>query len=120
MHKRSYITIALGVGLVVMPIFFMFRALIISPSGLIGLALIYTGWKRDRTAMVILGHACIVVGAYLITWGLYLLPVSPPSLLGIFGRPLFWGIFCLFGGVCAIFHGFCSCVRNFRCQKTAS
>ncbi len=117
MQKRSYITIALGAMLVVLCLLFMFRAAIISPSGLIGLALIYTGWKRDRKAMVILGHTCIVVGAYLITWGLYLLPVSSPSLLGILSRPLFWGLFCLFGGVCAIFHGFCSCVRNFRCGK---
>lgn len=117
MQKRSYLTITLGVMLVGISLLFMFRAAIISPSGLIGLALIYTGWKRDRRAMVILGHACIVVGAYLITWGLYLLPVSSPSLLGILGRPLFWGLFCLFGGVCAIFHGFCSCVRNFHCSK---
>ncbi len=118
MPKRSYITIILGVGLVVLCILFLSRAAIISPSGLIGLALIYTGWKRDRKAMVILGHACIVVGAYLITWGLYLLPVSTPSLMGIVGRPLFWGLFCLFGGICAIFHGFCNCVRNFRCKNT--
>jgi hypothetical protein len=119
MQKRSYITIILGAILVILCFAFMFRSAILSPSGIIGLALIYTGWKRDRKAMVILGHACVVVGAYLITWGLYLLPVSTPSLLGIIGKPLFWGLFCLFGGICAIFHGFCSCVRNFSCGKTS-
>jgi len=120
MHKRSYITIGLGVALIIMCLLFMFRAAVISPSGIIGLALIYTGWKGDRKAMVILGHALIVVGAYLITWGLYLLPVSNPSLMGILGKPLFWGIFCLFGGICSIFHGFCACVRNFKVDKSDS
>ena len=120
MHKRSYITIGLGVALIIMCLLFMFRAAVISPSGIIGLALIYTGWKGDRKAMVILGHAPIVVGAYLITWGLYLLPVSNPSLMGILGKPLFWGIFCLFGGICSIFHGFCACVRNFKVDKSDS
>ena len=120
MQKRSYITIILGVMLVILCLLFMFQAAVISPSGLIGLALIYTGWKRDRKAMVILGHACIVVGAYLITWGLYLLPYSSPSLMGILGKPLFWGIFCLFGGICSNFHGFCNCVRNFKCDKSTS
>lgn len=115
-HKRSYITIALGLGLVILCLMFMFKASVISPSGIIGLALIYTGWTGGRRAMIILGHSCIVVGAYLITWGLYLLPVSQPTLMGILGKPLFWGMFCMGGGVCAIFHGFCHCVRSFKSE----
>lgn len=114
MRKHSYITMVLGVLLVGLSVMFLFRSSVASPSGIIGLALIWIGWKRNRTALVILGHACIVVGAYLIAWGAYLLPQSSPTLTGILLRPLFWGIFCLFGGFCAIFHGFCHCMINFR------
>lgn len=117
MQKHNYTTIGLGVFLLGLCIMFLFRSAVVSPSGIIGLALIYCGWKRNRTATVILGHSCIIVGAYLITWGLYLLPSSSPTFQGIIFRPLFWGLFCLFGGVCAIFHGFCHCVRNFRTDK---
>ncbi len=48
----------------------------------------------------------------LVTWGLYLLPYCEPTLFYIFLRPLFWGLFSIFGGICAIFHGFCRCVQN--------
>ncbi|MCP4581033.1 MAG: hypothetical protein GY839_05405 [candidate division Zixibacteria bacterium] len=61
---------------------------------------------------LVFGHTCIVVGAYLITWGILLLPHSEPTMAHVFGRPLFWGIFCLMGGICAIFHGFCRCVTR--------
>ena len=78
---------------------------------IIGAALFYLGWHGTRTALIIFGHVCIVMGCLLITQGLYLLPHSKPILSHILFRPLFWGLICLFGGICANFHGFCSCVR---------
>lgn len=78
----------------------------------IGLALIFLAFKRTRVGTLVFGHTCIVVGAYLITWGILLLPHSQPHIAHVFGRPLFWGIFSLMGGVCAIFHGFCRCVTK--------
>ncbi|NIO05013.1 MAG: hypothetical protein GTN74_10475 [Proteobacteria bacterium] len=61
---------------------------------------------------MIFGHAFIILGCFLITWGMYLLPDSNPVVSHIFGRPLFWGIFSLMGGVCSNYHGFCQCVRG--------
>ena len=78
---------------------------------LVGAALGYLGWRGDRTALVLFGHVCVVLGCFLITWGVYLLPYSEPTLPHIFGRPLFWGLFSLMGGICAIYHGFCQCIR---------
>jgi hypothetical protein len=78
----------------------------------IGASLVYLAVKRGRVATLVFGHSCVVVGAYLITWGVLLLPYSQPTIANIFGRPLFWGIFSLMGGVCAIFHGFCRCVTK--------
>ncbi|MBC7217752.1 MAG: hypothetical protein H5U36_06325 [Candidatus Caldatribacterium sp.] len=66
----------------------------------------------NRRGLLLFGHACIVLGCFLITWGMYLLPVSKPTLSHILTRPLFWGFFSLMGGVCANFHGFCRCVRR--------
>jgi len=77
---------------------------------LVGVSLCFLGWRGDRTALVIFGHACIVLGCYLITWGVYLAPYAKPTMGYIFGMPLFWGFFSLFGGICAIYHGFCKCV----------
>jgi len=79
---------------------------------MVGCSLIFLALKRGRVATLLFGHTCIVVGAYLITWGILLLPYSEPRIAHIFGRPLFWGIFCLMGGICAIFHGFCRCVTK--------
>lgn len=70
------------------------------------------GAAKNRVALLLFGHACIVLGCLLITWGVYLLPVSRPVLSHILTRPLFWGLFSLMGGVCANFHGFCRCVRG--------
>ena len=78
----------------------------------IGGALIFLALKGGRVATLVFGHTCIVVGAYMITWGILLLPHSKPEMVYIIGRPLFWGIFSLMGGVCAIFHGFCRCVTK--------
>ena len=79
---------------------------------LIGGGLCYLGWHGDRIALIVFGHTCIVVGCFLITWGIYLLPYSKPILSHIFARPLFWGLFSLMGGICANYHGFCQCIRR--------
>jgi hypothetical protein len=79
---------------------------------LVGLGLAFVGWKGGRTGNIIFGHLCIVLGCFLITWGIYLLPYSKPTLAHIFFRPLFWGLFSVMGGLCANYHGFCRCVRQ--------
>lgn len=112
--KPSRITGALGVVLVALGIFMFTKSYNmggITPI-LIGASLLYLAIKGGRVATLIFGHTCIVVGAYLITWGILLLPVSEPIIAHIFFRPLFWGIFSLMGGICAIFHGFCRCVTK--------
>ena len=77
----------------------------------IGLSLIVLGFWKSRRATVLLGHVIVTCGCFLITYGIYLLPYAKPDLAHIFGMPLFWGLFCLFGGICTIYHGFCNCVR---------
>jgi len=79
---------------------------------LIGVSLCYLGWRGGIKDLIVFGHACIVVGCILITWGIYFLPYSKPTLLHVFTRPLFWGFFCLLGGICANYHGFCTCIRG--------
>ncbi|MEN3203739.1 MAG: hypothetical protein ABDK87_08480 [Atribacterota bacterium] len=68
--------------------------------------------RGKRVFLLLFGHGCIVLGCFLITWGIYLLPVSQPRLVHILTRPLFWGLFSLMGGVCANYHGFCRCVQG--------
>jgi hypothetical protein len=77
---------------------------------IIGASLIYLGYRPGRVGLIVFGHACIVVGSILVTWGLYLLPYSKPVWQHIFFRPLFWGLISIFGGICANYHGFCNCV----------
>ena len=112
--KPSTITGSLGIILIAIGIFMFVKSF--SMGGItpiiIGAALLFLAIKGGRIATLIFGHTCIVVGAFLITWGILLLPVSKPIIAHIFGRPLFWGIFSLMGGVCAIFHGFCRCVTK--------
>ena len=112
--KPSRITGALGVLLIALGVWAIISTL--TMGGLvpliIGASLVYLAFSRSRVGTLVFGHSCIVVGAYLITWGILLLPNSQPNLVGILGRPLFWGIFSLMGGVCAIFHGFCKCVTR--------
>ena len=112
--KPSRITAVLGVVLLGLGILAIIGSR--SEAGIvplvIGAALIFLAFKRGRVATLVFGHSCIVVGAYLITWGILLLPYSQPTMAHIFGRPLFWGIFSIGGGVCAIFHGFCRCVNK--------
>lgn len=112
--KPSRITGALGILLIVFGIWAVISSS--SVGGIvpvvIGAALVFLSINRSRVATLVFGHTCIVVGAYLITWGILLLPYSQPRMAHIFGRPLFWGIFSLMGGICAIFHGFCKCVTR--------
>ena len=112
--KPSRIVMTLGIFLIVVGLFSLvqFAAVGTAIPIAIGGALVYLSMSRSRVGILVFGHTCIVVGAYLITWGLLLLPVSKPTVAHIFARPLFWGIFSLMGGVCAIFHGFCNCVNR--------
>jgi hypothetical protein len=114
MKPRSLITMISGSILTVLGI----ATLVISGSAagaiplFIGGSLAYLGWRGGRTAVLVFGHACIVIGCAMITWGIYLLPYSKPTLAHILARPLFWGLFSLFGGICANYHGFCRCIRR--------
>ncbi|MCX6830071.1 MAG: hypothetical protein NT002_12445 [candidate division Zixibacteria bacterium] len=112
--KPSRITAALGMVLIVLGVLGIVGSLSIAGIVplLIGASLLFLAINRGRVATLVFGHTCIVVGAYLITWGILLLPHSEPRMAHIFGRPLFWGIFSLMGGICAIFHGFCRCVTK--------
>ena len=104
---KDIIGMILGIALIILGIFSIVRNGL--TGGLIpiiiGIGLIIVAWTNNRVGLVIFGHICIVVGAYLITLGIYLLPQCKPTFLCIIGMPLFWGIFCLFGGICAIFLG---------------
>jgi hypothetical protein len=33
--------------------------------------------------LALFGHACIIIGCYLVAWGINLLPVSSPDSIGI-------------------------------------
>ena len=113
MKKRGYVSIVMGVCLVLMGIYFCFvvKTAVVIPI-VIGLALIYLGFSGTRRAMIIFGHSLIVIGAYLFTWGMYMLPNFKPTFSSIIFGPLFWSIISIMGGICANFHGFCHCVRN--------
>jgi hypothetical protein len=114
MRPRSWVTFILGVFLTAMGIV----SLVISGSAggtiplLIGGSLCYLGWRGGRTALLVFGHTTIVIGCAMITWGIYLLPYSKPTLTHVLSFPLFWGFISLFGGICANYHGFCQCIRG--------
>lgn len=112
--KKKYVTISLGVILFLCGILFSVQQYWIGGIILlaIGAALFYLGYTPGRTSIVVFGHLCVMVGCFLVTWGIYLLPYSQPTLEHIVFRPLFWGLFSIFGGICAIYHGFCRCVRR--------
>lgn len=114
MKPHSLITLILGIILVVIGITTLVSTGSVGGAipMLIGGALCYLGWHGGRIALIVFGHVCIVVGCFLITWGIYLLPYSQPTLSHILGRPLFWGLFSLMGGICANYHGFCQCIRK--------
>ncbi len=113
MRKHGYVSIVLGILLILLSgyLYLVFKTAM-AIHLFIGLALIYLGWENNRKAMIIFGHCLIVVGAYLITWGMYLLPSFKPTFLSIVLGPLFWGIISVMGGICANYHGFCKCIRN--------
>ena len=79
---------------------------------MIGFGLAYLNWRGGRIGLIVFGHVCIVLGCFLVTWGIYLLPYSKPTPLHIIARPLFWGLISIFGGICANYHGFCNCIRK--------
>lgn len=114
MKIRKPVSFVLGSLLILFALFFIVASKTV--TGLIpfaiGCSLIAIGIRPGRNATLAFGHTLVVVGCVLLTWGLLLLPQSEPSLYYIFLRPLFWGLFSIFGGICAIFHGFCRCVRN--------
>ncbi|MEW6047408.1 MAG: hypothetical protein AB1609_13160 [Bacillota bacterium] len=68
--------------------------------------------RYPARAFAIFGHLSIVLGRYLFTWGIYLLPVSSPTPADILTKPLFWGLFSIFGGICANVHSRCRCVMT--------
>jgi hypothetical protein len=114
MKPRSLITVILGIVLAILGLvtLIIFRSASGAIPLLIGGSLCYLGWRGGRTAVLVFGHTTIVIGCAMIAWGIYLLPYSEPSLSHIFARPLFWGLFSLFGGICANLHGFCQCIRR--------
>jgi hypothetical protein len=83
----------------------------------VGASLVFLSYKHNRTGLIVFGHVLVVVGCFLITFGIYLLPYSQPTLAHIFGRPLFWGLFCVFGGICTLYHGFCRCFSSPKPDK---
>lgn len=110
MPKRPIATV-LGLLLILVWFFFLTRnkqPLCLIPC-IVGASLLYIGYRPGRVSTIVFGHVCVVVGCYLVTWGVYLLPYCEPTLAHIFGRPLFWGLFSIFGGICALYHGFCRC-----------
>jgi hypothetical protein len=114
MKPVSLITVVFGAVLVLMGliVFCVNRSPMCMTPCVFGASLIYLAYKPGRVGLIVFGHACIIVGCFLITLGIYLLPSSKPTLAHIFGRPLFWGLFSIFGGICALYHGFCRCVNK--------
>ncbi|HPR17373.1 MAG TPA: hypothetical protein PLD62_03925 [Candidatus Cloacimonadota bacterium] len=123
MKIGKIITCVLGIGLLVWSVFHFIAGLLMWAvvKLIIGGGLIVITFLKNRYGQIIFGHAAIVAGCMLVTAGIYYVPmisesiVSPSgeiTLVMIFGMPLFWGFFSIFGGICAIYHGFCRCVRN--------
>jgi uncharacterized membrane protein HdeD (DUF308 family) len=116
MKPYSWLDLLIGVATFFWGIFLLFKGGIDMAllALAIGAALVYLGIKGGRIALLIFGHGAVIVGCYLVTWGIYLLPDSKPTMAHIFGRPLFWGLFAIFGGICAIYHAFCTCISSRR------
>lgn len=114
MKPRGVVGMILGALLIALGAFLLLSSF--GPYGLVpmllGAALVYQGLRPGRTSLILFGHACVVVGCILVTLGLYILPSSQPTLMHVFLRPLFWGLFSIFGGICALYHGFCQCFRR--------
>jgi len=62
--------------------------------------------------LALLGHICLIIGCYLVAWGINLLPISSPEPIDILTKPLFWGMISILGGICANMHSCCRCIRN--------
>jgi hypothetical protein len=114
MKPVSLISAILGLVLFVMGlyVFYVNRYPVCLVPCVIGASLIYLGYKPGRAALIIFGHVCIIVGCFLVTLGIYLVPHSEPTIRHVFTQPLFWGLFSIFGGLCALYHGFCRCVNR--------
>jgi hypothetical protein len=113
MKLKNIISVILGIALIALGFYLSTqKEFVFFMPSMIGISLVYLGYKRSRIALLVFGHACVIVGCFLVTWGIYLLPYSEPKLAHIFGRPLFWGLFSIFGGICAIYHGFCRCISR--------
>jgi membrane-bound ClpP family serine protease len=112
MRPKRSITTLLGLVLLLIGLYLLSqnRQSVRLVPCVIGASLIYLGYRPGRTAVIVFGHICVIVGCFLTTLGIYLAPYSQPTLAHIFGRPLFWGLFSIFGGLCALYHGFCRCV----------
>ena len=111
MKPKRLIPIILGLALILVGLYLVFQSR--HPVGfvpcVIGASLVYLGYKPGRISGLVFGHVCVVVGCFLTTWGVYSAPHADPTLAQIFSRPLFWGLFSIFGGICAIYHSFCRC-----------
>ena len=113
MKLKNIISVVLGIALLALGLYLVTqKEFVFFMPSIVGILLVYLGYKRSRIAVLVFGHACVIVGCFLVTWGIYLLPYSEPKLSHIFGRPLFWGLISIFGGICAIFHGFCRCISR--------
>lgn len=113
------ITTALGLFLFVIGLILLAtneQLLCIVPC-FVGASLLYIGYKPGRVSLILFGHVCVIAGCFLTTWGIYLLPYCKPKLAHVFGRPLFWGLFAIFGGICALYHGFCRCFSAGRTEE---
>jgi hypothetical protein len=118
-RPKNLIVAILGLVLFVMGlyIFSVNRYPVCLVPCVIGASLIYLGYRPGRTALILFGHVCVIVGCFLTTLGIYLVPHSEPTITHVFIRPLFWGLFSIFGGICAIYHGFCRCVSKGQFDK---
>jgi hypothetical protein len=119
MRLPGIVNFILGIILVVLGIF-----LLVNGHGLFGLiplfiggSLVFLGWRDDRVALFVFSHICIVTGCFLITWGIYLLPYSQPTLSHIFFRPLFWGLFSLMAASVPTIMGSASAFVGFQRKK---
>lgn len=114
MKPKGWVSLILGIVLAVFGIFGLVQT---SSVGsliplVIGIGLAFLGWRGGRTGLAIFGHSCIVIGCFLVTWGIYLLPHVKPTLRHVLLMPLFWGLFSIFGGICANMHSACACLRG--------
>jgi len=68
--------------------------------------------------LAIFGHVCLILGCYLVAWGISLLLVSSPEPSDILTKPLFWGLISILGGICANMYSSCRCIRSEWVKKS--